>query len=577
MSTSTPSSAPTNAPLPTTPATVTVGQYLATRLVQAGATHVFGLPGDYNLSLLDQILTVDGVEWVGSTNELNAAYAADGFARIHRGLGALVTTYGVGELSAINGIAGSFAEDVPVIQITGAPRTGSAQAGLKVHHTLIDGDFDHFSRAYREVTIAQTTLRFHDAGQEIDRVLVAALEASKPGYISIPADVAISQIPAGNLATPLRARRSDPDTLLRFEADLRLALEGQTELTVLAGPRLHRKNLEPAMRMLADVSGVRVASQAGSRAIIDESHPHSLGMYNGAMTKTPGTRELVDGATPLILAGVVMSDFLTGFFSHGFEPGRSIELDFTQARIRGVSYYDVSLADSLAVVEKIALELAMPAAPHTPVVAGVAAVETKDATAPLSQDGFWSEIQTWLPSDTIAIAEAGTAFYGALELSMPNGSDLMGQPVWSSIGFTLPAMLGAAIAAPTKRVVLFIGDGSAQLTIQELGTVLKRGLAPIVFLINNDGYTVERAIQSPAAVYQDINSWNWTAVPATLAPHVASETLTVRSVAELRGALALASAVTDRLVFIEVVVPPLDQPALLVELASGVAAANASA
>src|SRR3954447_2714498 len=98
------------------PLTVTVGQYLATRLVQLGAHHVFGLPGDFNLSLLDQMATVEGFHWVGSTNELNAAYAADSYARVRRGIGALVTTFGVGELSAINGVAGSYSEDVPVVQ-----------------------------------------------------------------------------------------------------------------------------------------------------------------------------------------------------------------------------------------------------------------------------------------------------------------------------------------------------------------------------------------------------------------------------------------------------------------------------
>ncbi|GAA4680822.1 alpha-keto acid decarboxylase family protein [Frondihabitans cladoniiphilus] len=558
------------------PATVTVGQYLATRLAQLGATRVFGLPGDYNLSLLDQMLTVPEFEWVGSTNELNAAYAADGYARISRGLGALVTTYGVGELSAINGVAGSFAEDVPVIQITGAPATTVAAAGKKVHHTLIDGDYGHFSRAYDEVTVASATLRVENAGPEIDRVLVTALEASKPGYLSIPADVAVAHIGAGTLSTPLRARRSDPDNLADFEAALREALAGSTDLTVLAGPRVHRKGLEHAIRSLADVPGVRVASQPGSRAVIDESHPHSLGMYLGAMTKTPGTREIVDTASPLVLAGVVLSDFLTGFFSHGFDPDRSIDLGFRQARVNGTSFYEVTLADSLAAVERIARDLAFAPTPASDVVAGAGRV-AGDARAPLSQDAFWAEIQTWLPRDTIAIAEAGTPFYGALELAMPDGSDLMGQPVWSSIGFTLPAMLGAQIAAPDKRSVLFIGDGSAQLTIQELGTVLKRRLAPIVFLINNDGYTVERAIQSPDAPYQDINVWNWTAVPSTLAPNVPSETVTVRTVAELRGALALASSVTDRLVFVEVVVPKDDEPSLLVELAAGVAAANRTA
>ncbi|WP_052209553.1 thiamine pyrophosphate-binding protein [Kocuria sp. ZOR0020] len=137
----------------------TVGQYLAQRLAQLGATSLFGLPGDFNLTLLDQTLTVDSVTWVGSTNELNSSYAADAFARAGRGLGAIVTTFGVGELSAVNGLAGSYSEDVPVVRVVGMPSRAAMDQGVPLHHTLPDGDFDHGLRVAREFTVADTVLR----------------------------------------------------------------------------------------------------------------------------------------------------------------------------------------------------------------------------------------------------------------------------------------------------------------------------------------------------------------------------------------------------------------------------------
>ena len=125
--------------------TYTIGDYLLDRLVDCGIDRLFGVPGDYNLQFLDSVIAQQSLGWVGCANELNAAYAADGYARI-KGAGALLTTYGVGELSALNGVAGSYAEHVPVLHIVGAPCTGAQQRGELLHHTLGDGDFSHFSR-----------------------------------------------------------------------------------------------------------------------------------------------------------------------------------------------------------------------------------------------------------------------------------------------------------------------------------------------------------------------------------------------------------------------------------------------
>lgn len=166
----------------------TVSIYLLDRLHELGIEHIFGVPGDYNLSFLDDVIAHKNLEWIGNCNELNAAYAADGYARI-KGVAALITTFGVGELSAINGIAGSYAENVPVIKITGTPTTNVMENGELVHHTLGDGKFDHFSNMYREITVAQTNLTPEHAAEEIDRVLRACWNEKRPVHINLPIDV----------------------------------------------------------------------------------------------------------------------------------------------------------------------------------------------------------------------------------------------------------------------------------------------------------------------------------------------------------------------------------------------------
>lgn len=169
--------------------TYTIGDYLLDRLVDCGIDRLFGVPGDYNLQFLDSVIAQQNLGWVGCANELNAAYAADGYARI-KGAGALLTTYGVGELSALNGIAGSYAEHVPVLHIVGAPSTGAQQRGELLHHTLGDGDFSHFSRMSEQITCSQAVLAAGNACHEIDRVLSEMLTHHRPGYLMLPADVA---------------------------------------------------------------------------------------------------------------------------------------------------------------------------------------------------------------------------------------------------------------------------------------------------------------------------------------------------------------------------------------------------
>jgi indolepyruvate decarboxylase len=558
------------------PSTVTVGQYLATRLVQLGADHVFGLPGDFNLSLLDQMVTVDGFTWVGTANELNAAYAADGYARLKRGLGALVTTFGVGELSAINGVAGSYSEDVPVVQITGMPSTAAKAAGLHLHHTLIDGDYEHFYRAYREVTASATIVRAATATRDIDAALMTALRESKPVYLGIPADVAITPVHSANLRSRLVPSRSDAGELERFTDALAEAVAGQPQVALLVGPQVHRTGLEPLIRSIADHDGVSVASQNMSKAVLDESHPASLGTYMGAFTRVEEARKAVDDAPLLVLAGTVMSDFLTGFFTQRFDEDAAIELGLTTARIADTTFYGVRLTDSLAALHRVLGESArepVTAVGHPPVPADPEVV----AGRPLSQQQFWASVQNWLRPGTTVVADAGTSFYGALDLVLPDDSALLGQPVWSAIGYTIPATLGACVAEPGHRAVLFVGDGAAQLTVQELATILHRGYTPVVFVLNNDGYTVERKIQSPSAVYQDISPWNWTLIPAAFGAADRVITATARTDDELAAALALAHETTEKAVLIEVVLPPLDSPRLLTVLTEAIAAAAAEA
>src|SRR5262249_29420017 len=152
---------------------MTIGDFLLRRLEEAGVRHLFGVPGDYNLELLQQLRDTGSLTWIGACSELNASYAADGYARI-AGLGALLVTNGVGALSAINGVAGAYSEHVPVICICGSIPLRSIDRGLGMHHTMADGTFDQFLGAFAQVTTAQVRLTPRNAAIEIDRLILTA-------------------------------------------------------------------------------------------------------------------------------------------------------------------------------------------------------------------------------------------------------------------------------------------------------------------------------------------------------------------------------------------------------------------
>ncbi|KAJ4256047.1 hypothetical protein NW762_009121 [Fusarium torreyae] len=185
--------------------TIDLAEYLFRRLHEAGAPAVHGVPGDYNLQLLDYIEPA-GLSWVGSCNELNSGYAADGYGRM-KGIGGLITTSGVGELSALNAIAGAYTERSPLVHIVGTPARGLQQRGAKLHHSLCNGSPDDYS-AFAEMCSKITQLQENlvDASialSQIDRAIISCVKHRRPVYIQLPADMVEAKVSAADLSKPL--------------------------------------------------------------------------------------------------------------------------------------------------------------------------------------------------------------------------------------------------------------------------------------------------------------------------------------------------------------------------------------
>ncbi|GAA3385244.1 alpha-keto acid decarboxylase family protein [Cryptosporangium minutisporangium] len=545
---------------------VTVATYLAERLRQHGVAHLFGVPGDFNLGLIDGLLAGGQQRWIGSPNELNAGYAADAYAR-RRGLAALVTTYGVGELSCLNAIAGSYAEQVPVVQITGAPATNAG--GALLHHTLADGDLGHFARAYREVTAATEVLTHENAASQIDDVLATALATSRPVYLSIPVDVADALVDAQRLATPVWSAPVDAPALAAFANAARALLRAKDgQVTVVAGHEVERRGAARELRALVEAGPLPFVTLVSSKGCLDEDHPCFAGVYCGDLG-VKSARRAVDQAAVLITVGTLMTDVVAGMFTAREDVAHTIDLRGTTAYVAGERFEGVPMRAALAALTGLAGEYAtLPAAglPASAVLGRRAEDEHAPVTDALTQISLWESLEEWLPAGSTLLAEIGTAFWGAVSVTFPADTAFVAQPVWSSIGYTLPATLGAGLAEPHRRPVLVIGDGAAQMTVQELGTMAANGLAPVVIVVNNAGYTIERALRNPEASYHDITPWNWSGVVRSFAPQAYTYRATSRR--ELRSALTAASAAPDRMVFIEAVLPAHDTPPMLARLAA---------
>ncbi|EBX9327081.1 alpha-keto acid decarboxylase family protein [Salmonella enterica subsp. enterica serovar London] len=532
----------------------TVADYLLDRLAGCGIGHLFGVPGDYNLQFLDHVIDHPTLRWVGCANELNAAYAADGYARMS-GAGALLTTFGVGELSAINGIAGSYAEYVPVLHIVGAPCSAAQQRGELMHHTLGDGDFRHFYRMSQAISVASAILDEQNACFEIDRVLGEMLAARRPGYIMLPADVAKKTAipPTEALALPVHEAQSGVETAFRYHA--RQCLMNSRRIALLADFLAGRFGLRPLLQRWMAETPIAHATLLMGKGLFDEQHPNFVGTYSaGASSKE--VRQAIEDADRVICVGTRFVDTLTAGFTQQLPAERTLEIQPYASRI-GETWFNLPMAQAVSTLRELCLECAF-APPPTRSAGQPVRIDKGE----LTQESFWQTLQQYLKPGDIILVDQGTAAFGAAALSLPDGAEVVVQPLWGSIGYSLPAAFGAQTACPDRRVILIIGDGAAQLTIQEMGSMLRDGQAPVILLLNNDGYTVERAIHGAAQRYNDIASWNWTQIPPALNAAQQAECWRVTQAIQLAEVLERLAR-PQRLSFIEVMLPKADLPELL--------------
>ena len=536
---------------------ITVAGYLLTRLKQLGVDHLFAVPGDFVLGFLNEVMTSE-LKYVGTCNELNAAYAADGYARI-RGIGAFASTYGVGELSAINGVAGAFAERVPVVAITGSPATTHFHTRPLLHHTL--GDYQIPMKMYGKITAASTQLMSGDtAPAEIDRVLTACLSRQQPAYISLPSDVVTMKCRRPDAFVFPTPAASDPQALVEALNEALQMLDQARQPVVIGDVELIRFKLQGEFGRFLVRTGIPYVTMMLGKTVLSEHHPLFLGLFEGDRSRDY-VRDRVQSADCILQLGALLTDFNTGGFTTHLDEARTISANIRSVKIKHHYYENVylgdfirGLTDRLARRDPATLDIRCAADGcvhrHTEPYLAVPAT-------PLTIKRFFDRISHFIRDDSIVIAETGVSLFSAAEMLMPDGASFIGQTFYGSIGYTVGATLGANMAAQERQVVLFVGDGSFQVTCQDLSTMIRNRLKPVIFLINNDGYTIERVIVDHS--YNDIQPWYYHKLVEVFGGGTAFD---VRTEGELDDALRQA-ATADELVFIEIHTGRLDCPEAL--------------
>jgi indolepyruvate decarboxylase len=486
----------------------TVIQYVLCRLQEIGISDVFGVPGDYSFPVNDAICNDPNMRWIGCCNELNAAYAADGYARI-RGMAALCTTYGVGELSAINGIAGSYAEHLPIFHLVGTPNMGIQAARAIMHHTLGNGEYGLFQKMSEPVVCAMAVMTPQNVAMETERLIAAALYHRRPVYMAFPADYANQLVLCS--ASPVPAPVSDPQSLKAAVDTIVDAIAVSDRPCFLPGILLARTGTQKIMEKVIDRSGLPFATMFMGKSVLDEQHPGYIGMYDGRLMNE-NVRAYVENCDVIIEAGTMMSDFNSGAFTAKIDPSKIISIQHHRTLVFGKAFPNIEIKDILSC---LAERLPYREIKKIP-VCSLGAVKGK-ATDPITTETLYPRWADFIQEDDILIAETGTASMGLGFAKMPKGSTFHNQTLWGSIGWATPASFGAAVAAPDRRVVLVTGDGSFQLTAQEISQFGRLGLKPVVFILNNAGYLIERLLcKDPDIAYNDIASWRYSKLPHAL-------------------------------------------------------------
>ncbi|MBW2267994.1 MAG: hypothetical protein JRH16_05425 [Deltaproteobacteria bacterium] len=531
-----------------------LGDFLVAYLRRAGVTHIFGLPGDLVLGLFHRFGASRGLDIVTFAHEPAVGFAADGYARSTRKLGVVCVTYGAGGHNIVNPVAGAYAEQIPLLVVSGGPGDAESQiAG--VHHQVKDVEAQ--CRIFSEVTCTARILKHPSlVAEEVHETMRQILAESRPGYLEIHRDMVDVEIPVpksiqewdGTFAAPA----SDARKLAEAVADTSARLRQAKRPILIAGVELYRERAEQGFRRLAEKLGAPVVTTLLAKGVFPMDHPQHMGIHVGPFS-AGAIQQRVRAADLVLSLGNQLTDMNLGAAKPQVKRERSVWAVGGRVNVSLHTYTDVMLKDFIAKLAREKLPRRRERVEyydnlkHSPLREG--------SRAPLRINDMLLEVNEFLASSKgrgyDVFAESGDMLFGGLEVRLREGGTYFAQGYYASMGFAVPAAMGGEIGTGRRPLVL-CGDGGFQMTGPEIAFAPGRGLTPIIVLVNNGGWGIFRPV-TPRKDLLEIPSWPY----AEMAQGWGGVGMRVQTRRELREALRAAHEVRD-FVIVECIVPAAD-------------------
>ncbi|OLS60705.1 alpha-keto acid decarboxylase family protein [Pseudomonas putida] len=553
----------------------TVADYLLTRLKELGLTKVFQVPGDYVSNFMNALEAFDGIDAVGEVYEMGAAYAADGYARVH-GLGAVSLQYGVGTFSAVNAIAGSFVERAPVVVISASPSTENRelarQQHVLFHHST--GNFEADRNVLEQVTVACEIIS--DARQapwQIDSALIAAITHRQPVYLEAWKDVwgLPCSLPQGTLKPAPQPSNPDALKLLVDNSVQRLA-EAKKPL-VLLGVEVMRYGLQDAVQRLIDGCQLPFSTTLDAKTVLDESQKPFIGTYAGPASRLETSPQVLE-ADCILAIGVIFTDDYLDLLKDRFDQIIQVNCDLART---GAEYYpNVRLPDYVdSLLKAFDLDKRFPRSdvylPRHPALLGACA--PSDA---LGYENFFASLvdfakehRLWQTS-TLILGESSSLYVASNIQDMPRNS-FLSDAIWGSLGHETGCALGVALGSGQRPIVV-AGDGGFMMVSQSLAALTRNKVNAIVFVMSNQVYAIEQAFVDIDAFNPDGEFAPFDTLPSldypALAKGYGALGYQVNTVSELQALLPTLLEISDRPVLVEVKIPEKDLAVQIERLAS---------
>lgn len=470
---------------------------ILTRLQEFGIKHIMTVAGDFTLNLLDEIGKNHYIKYVNTADEAGAAFAADGYARVN-GYSCVLATYNVGALKLVNAIAGAYAEHAPIVVISGAPGVQERNSKFTPHHFC--NAFNLQEEIFKKITCAQAIIKDHwTTREQIDHAFNCMRRYKQPIYIEIPRDMVNVHIIPSLMASKLPL--SDNESLEDALQETIDWINSSKNPVILAGVQLARYGLGDELIKFAEKYNIPIASTVLSKSIVNETHPCYAGVYSGKNSQ-PNVKELVEGSDCLLMLGEVLTEATIGYTLYeAFQKRQMITCLIDGLKIKNHTYQDVLFKDFCNELFKADLKIR-----NKQTFVKISNLYTP-TNAKLTNVRLFEKINSILNENFVVISDVGDALLGAADLITTQiNNSFLGPAYYLSMGYAIPAALGVKLAKDCRPIVI-VGDGSFQMSSAEIGVMSKLGQNPIIFVMNNRGYTTERLMLD--GPFNDIPDWKY--------------------------------------------------------------------